>query len=137
MPLDSSAASDGYKGHFRQTVEKAVSRLRPERLEAIKDTIVLVSDVPGMEIVADGVDPRAGVVLDGLAEPGSPAPIAARVFIYQRNIERGVGGVEQLEDAVVEQLDEEIAVAKGEAVEGDAAPRPSSPPAQKTPPRVR
>jgi tetratricopeptide (TPR) repeat protein len=122
---------------FRQTVEKAVSRLRPERLEAIKDTLVLVSDVPGMEIVADGVDPRAGVVLEGLAELGSPAPIAARVFVYQRNIERSVGGVEQLEDALVEQLDEEISIAKGEPIEGEASPRPSSPPAQKPPTRVR
>jgi tetratricopeptide (TPR) repeat protein len=122
---------------FQSAVEKAVSRLGHERLAAIRDALVLVADVPGMEVVADGVDPRAGVLLDGLGEPGSPPPIAARVFVYQRNIERSVAGVEQIEQAILEQLDEEIAYALGETrgPEGPAGASPTS--AQKAPSRVR
>jgi tetratricopeptide (TPR) repeat protein len=93
---------------FQRTVEKAVSRLSPTMLAQFKDAMVLVSDVPGMEIIADGVDPRAGVLFDGVAERGGPPPIAARVFVYQRNIERAVGGFEQLEDEIVGQIEEEL-----------------------------
>jgi Flp pilus assembly protein TadD/predicted Zn-dependent protease with MMP-like domain len=93
---------------FQRTVEKALTRVPEAKLALIKDALVLVSDVPGMEIVADGVDPRAGVVLDAVSEPGAPPPIAARVFVYQRNIERVVGGIEQLEDEIAAQIEEEI-----------------------------
>lgn len=93
---------------FQRTVEKAVTRVPEAKLALIKDALVLVSDLPGMEIVVDGVDPRAGVVLDAMAEPGAPPPIAARVFVYQRNIERVVGGIEQLEDEIAAQIEEEI-----------------------------
>ena len=93
---------------FQRTVEKAITRVPEAKLALIKDALVLVSDVPGVEIVADGVDPRAGVVLDAMAEAGAPPPIAARVFVYQRNIERVVGGIEQLEDEIAAQIEEEI-----------------------------
>jgi|LNFM01.1.fsa_nt_gb tetratricopeptide (TPR) repeat protein len=107
---------------FQRTVEKAVAKLTPDKLAQLKDSLVLVADAPGMEVVADGVDPRAGVLLDAVAAVGEPPPIAQRVFIYQRNIERVVGGIEQVEDEIAAQLEEEIAHVMGAA----AAPQEKS-----------
>ena len=67
-----------------------------------------VSDVPGMELVADGVDPRALVLLDGPAPPSSPPQSATRIFVYQRNIERLAGGPERLEQEITSAFEREI-----------------------------
>ncbi|MEI8255345.1 MAG: hypothetical protein WCJ30_06685, partial [Deltaproteobacteria bacterium] len=74
----------------------------------LTDTLVLVADAPGMEVVCDGVDPRVAVLLDAVRRSDEPGPIAARVFLYQRNIERLRGGIEQIEDEIVYQLTEEV-----------------------------
>jgi tetratricopeptide (TPR) repeat protein len=119
---------------FQRTVEKAITRVPEAKLALIKDALVLVSDVPGMEIVADGVDPRAGVVFDAMADPGAPPPIAARIFVYQRNIERAIGGVEQLEDEIASQIEIEIDVAVSQAL--TVTPPVTAPPT-KSPSRVK
>ena len=93
---------------FHQCVQKALGRLEPEAARHLDDALVLVSDVPGLEIVCDGVDPRIPVLLDGIKPPGGPGPLAARVIVYQHNVERLCGGVEQLEDELALQLAEEI-----------------------------
>lgn len=107
---------------FQRTVEKAVAKLAADKLEQLKDALVLVADAPGMEVVADGVDPRAGILLDAMSAPGAPPPLAQRVFIYQRNIERVVGGIEQVEDEITAQLEEEIAHALGAPAPSDDQP---------------
>lgn len=113
---------------FQKVVERAVSQVEPEYLARIENALVLVADAPGMEVVAEGIDPRIPVLLDGLARPGEPGPLATRVFVYQRNIERLCGGVEQLEDEIAYQLTEEIRHAlehheHDEITEGKPAPR--------------
>jgi hypothetical protein len=67
-----------------------------------------VGDVPGMELVADGVDPRALVLLDGLPPPEGPQTGAQRVFVYQRNVERVAGGEGQIEQEIATALEREI-----------------------------
>lgn len=121
---------------FQRTVEKALARVPESKLALIKDAMVLVSDVPGMEIVADGVDPRAGIVFDGMADPGAPPPLAARVFVYQRNIERSVGGIEMLEDEIAAQIEEELDIASNSAV-AVSAPGAVAVAATKSPSRVK
>ncbi len=123
------------KAVFQQSVEKAVARLPPELLKAIDGTLILVADAPGMEVVADGVDPRAPVLLDGTPPPETPGPLATRVFIYRRNIERLCGGIEQIEDEVASQLEDEIrhVLAHGDGADGVPEGTPAVPAAPATP----
>ncbi|HEY3592267.1 MAG TPA: tetratricopeptide repeat protein, partial [Polyangiaceae bacterium] len=49
---------------FAKSVEKSLGELDPILSRYVRDAAVYVSDVPGLELVADGVDPRALVLLD-------------------------------------------------------------------------
>ncbi len=93
---------------FQKCVERGFAALPAEITAHLHDSLVLVSDAPGMEVVCDGVDPRVAVLLDATRHSDEPGPIAARVFLYQRNIERLCGGIEQLEDEITYQLTEEV-----------------------------
>ncbi|HEX9295167.1 MAG TPA: tetratricopeptide repeat protein [Polyangiaceae bacterium] len=103
---------------FAKTVEKAVLSLDPILSRYVRDASVHVSDVPGIELVADGVDPRALVLLDGLGTPDGPPQSASRIFVYQRNIERLSGGTERLEQEITSAFEREITAT---FLEGDSA----------------
>jgi tetratricopeptide (TPR) repeat protein len=81
---------------FEERVRAAIQGL-PERTARILDgAFVIVGDLPGAEVVAEGVDPRLPVLLDGLSPEGEP-PHASRVFVYRRNIERlGLGSEQEI-----------------------------------------
>jgi Flp pilus assembly protein TadD/predicted Zn-dependent protease with MMP-like domain len=121
---------------FQKTVERALGQLDASLVEHMAEALVLVSDAPGMEVIADGVDPRVPVLLEGIAPTGEPGPLASRVFVYQRNLERVCAGIEQLEDELVFQLTEEIrhalehrdeVAAPRAAGDSKPAPRPPAP----------
>src|SRR5262249_51208889 len=59
---------------FQTLAEKAVASLNPVLQRYVDGADVYVSDMPGMELVADGVDPRALALLDGFAEPEHDHP---------------------------------------------------------------
>jgi Flp pilus assembly protein TadD len=95
---------------FLANVLSVVRGLDPNLASLIDEDAVFVSSVPGAEVVVDGVDPRALLMLDA-APPPEPAEIAAesppattasspparlRLFVYQRNVERLSGSVEQM-----------------------------------------
>jgi tetratricopeptide (TPR) repeat protein len=103
---------------FAKLAEKAVLSLDPVLRRYVRDATVHVSDVPGMELVADGVDPRALVLLDGLGTPDSPPQSATRIFVYQRNIERLAGGSERLEQEITSAFEREITAT---FLEGDSS----------------
>jgi hypothetical protein len=92
-----------------------VKRLPPALAGTIEGALVVVSDVPGPEVVAEGVDPHVGVLIDDLqgadgqavAQEGVPAR-AGRVFVYQRNIERWTDGAGKLEDEILRALEHEL-----------------------------
>ena len=64
-------------------------------------------DVPGAELVVDGVDPRALLILDTpRGEEGERD--TARLFVYQRNVERAAGSLEAMEDELSRALEREI-----------------------------
>lgn len=90
----------------RTTIEALPEALRM----LVAGALVIVSDVPGVELVADGVDPRAGLVLDGLSGPGEP-PAIGRVFVYKRNLERVGGPLEALGAELTELLESELEAA--------------------------
>ncbi len=72
---------------FRSVVDRALEAL-PEELRAlIQSDDVFVADLPGVEVVVEGVDPRALLLLDAISSEDDELP-RARVFVYQRNAER-------------------------------------------------
>jgi tetratricopeptide (TPR) repeat protein len=93
--------------HFERMVQRAIERLDDAHKAVIDGALVVISDAPGPEVVADGVDPRGGVLLDALS-PRDQEPRARRVFIYQRNVERLSEGVANLEEDLAALLENEI-----------------------------
>lgn len=90
---------------FERKVQAAIMRLPEAMRAALEGALVVVGDVPGAEVVAEGVDPRLGVLVDAVStEP----PRAGRLFIYQRNIERTAHGVIGLDDEIAVGIEREL-----------------------------
>lgn len=92
---------------FQLTVERALSNIDAELRGFLRPSEVFVSDLPGVEVVVDGVDPRASLLLDAL-RPEEGQSHTARLFVYQRNVERLAGSLEGLESEISESLEREI-----------------------------
>lgn len=118
------------KEQFLKAIERAVQAIDPKLVKHLEGALVLGADAPGMEVVAEGIDPRAPVLIDGLfpTESGAPLgrPMPVRVYVYERNIERLCGGVETLEDEITFQVSEEIKHALGLPSEGAESPAPAA-----------
>ena len=102
---------------FAQLVRRVIGSLDALLARWVRDADVFIVDVPGAELVVDGVDPRAMMIVDARApdEPDSlvgldaAAPrLQARLFIYQRNVERGAGSIGALEAELLSALEREI-----------------------------
>jgi len=93
---------------FEAAVKAAVAALPVELKTFLREGEVFVSDAPGVEVVVDGVDPRALLLLDGVAGESPSDPPRARVFVYQRNVERLAGTIELIEAEVALALEREI-----------------------------
>lgn len=100
---------------FEAAAKAAVAGLRPELRAFLLEGELFVSDVPGVEVVVDGVDPRALLLLDGVAGEGPAEAPRARVFVYQRNVERLAGTIELVEEEIAAALEREITVSFLEA----------------------
>ncbi len=95
---------------FGALVEGCIRKLDALLGRYIHEAEVFVVDVPGAELVVDGVDPRALMIIDATPREdadGDSRP-RGRIFVYQRNVERASGTVEQLEDEVLAALEREI-----------------------------
>jgi tetratricopeptide (TPR) repeat protein len=100
---------------FERRVQNAVRRLPAELGQAIENCLVVVSDMPGPEVVAEGVDPHIGVLIDDVQDAegkpvgqgGSPTR-AGRVFVYQRNIERFTANAAEVEEEILRALEHEL-----------------------------
>ncbi|MBC7172571.1 MAG: tetratricopeptide repeat protein, partial [Polyangiaceae bacterium] len=55
--------------HFERRVRAAIKRLAPALSDKLEGSLIVVSDLPGIEVVAEGVDPHLVVLLDDVA-PG-------------------------------------------------------------------
>jgi tetratricopeptide (TPR) repeat protein len=102
---------------FERKVQNAVRKLPTALAEAIDGALVVVSDIPGPEVVAEGVDPHIGVLIDDLQDAGgrpvaneAQAERAGRVFVYQRNIERWAETAQDVEDEILQTLEHELAL---------------------------
>jgi tetratricopeptide (TPR) repeat protein len=110
---------------FQTLAQKAVAGLNPVLQRYVSGADVYVSDVPGMELVADGVDPRALVLLDGFHDT-APRPVApafaerdepeddqgprppGRIFVYALNVVRLAGNFDAIEREITLALEREI-----------------------------
>lgn len=93
---------------FEVTAKSAVLSLPDELRIFIREDEVYAADTPGVEVVVDGVDPRALLLLDGVNPRDAAGHPTARVFVYQRNIERLAGSVELVEAEIRSALEREI-----------------------------
>jgi tetratricopeptide (TPR) repeat protein len=96
--------------NFEQRVTEAIEGLPAPLSAALKESLVVISDVPGVEVVADGMDPRAEVLLDE-SNRENDTPSVRCVFFYQRNLERAAGNILNLEDEIKRCLEQEFAAA--------------------------
>jgi len=92
---------------FRQAVDRAIGQLAPKLRACLRTEEIYVADAPGVEVVVDGVDPRAAVLLDAMKSPEERTN-SARAFIYQRNIERLAASLGALDRELVAALEREI-----------------------------
>jgi len=92
---------------FSTVVRTAIEKLDLVLARHVREAEVYVVDLPGAELVVDGVDPRALLALDTPpSESGTPARV--RVFVYQRNVERAAGSLEAMEAELGAALEREV-----------------------------
>jgi tetratricopeptide (TPR) repeat protein len=92
---------------FHVTVDRAIQTLSKEHRDYLRPGEVYLADVPGVEAVVDGVDPRTAVLLDAL--PGDNGNLAsARLFVYQNNVERLAGGITGVEREIKAAIEREV-----------------------------
>jgi tetratricopeptide (TPR) repeat protein len=92
---------------FATVVRTAIEKLDLVLARYVREAEVFVVDVPGAELVVDGVDPRALLVLDTPpVEEGAPQRV--RVFVYQRNVERAAGSLEAMDAELAAALEREV-----------------------------
>jgi tetratricopeptide (TPR) repeat protein len=93
---------------FGAMVKASLHKLDAVLASYVREADVYILDVPGAELVVDGIDPRAlAIIVDARGADGD-APPRARVFVYQRNVERAAGSPEALEDELSRALEREI-----------------------------
>ncbi|MFO0679890.1 MAG: tetratricopeptide repeat protein [Polyangiaceae bacterium] len=107
---------------FATIVKNVISKLDVVLARYIREADVYVVDVPGAELVVDGVDPRALMIVDTPPNQDEDDVPRGRIFVYQRNIERAASSVESLEDELTRALEREITAVFLEREPGDSPP---------------
>jgi tetratricopeptide (TPR) repeat protein len=96
---------------FERQVQTAIARLSQPLERHLDGALVVVSDIPGAEVVAEGVDPRVGVLVDAPMSDEANDRRVLHVFVYQRNIERVVSGLLGIEEEILHSLTRELKAA--------------------------
>ncbi len=91
---------------FERRVRKAIAGLPTDLAAPLDGALVFVDELPGAEIVCEGLDPRAPLWADDL--PLDEDQTLRRIFVYQWNVERLVPTPEALDGTLRELLAEEI-----------------------------
>jgi Tfp pilus assembly protein PilF len=92
---------------FAPVVRGVIEKLDLVLARFVREAEVYVVDLPGAELVVDGVDPRALLVLDTPpTEEGVPPRV--RIFVYQRNVERAAGSLESMDTELSTALEREV-----------------------------
>ncbi len=93
---------------FATLVQNVVLKLDTVFAAYVREADVYIVDVPGAELVVDGIDPRAPMLLESPPPREEGAMPKARLFVYQRNVERVSGSVEAIEEEMLHALEREI-----------------------------
>jgi tetratricopeptide (TPR) repeat protein len=106
---------------FVLLVRQVLSKLDALLARYVRDAEVYCFDVVGAELVVDGVDPRALVLVDAPAPPPPAAvgaegarpeattpPTKPRIFVYQRSVERAAGSLDLVEEELARALEHEV-----------------------------
>ena len=97
---------------FERRVGEALRRLPAELQAAIEGALVLVEEMPGAEIVAEGFDPRSPVLADQVDLTKDEQ--LTRLVVYQRNFEKLVADPGMVDTALEAMLVEELGRAFGD-----------------------
>jgi tetratricopeptide (TPR) repeat protein len=92
---------------FGAMVERVIAKCHALLGRFVREAEVYVVDLPGSELIVEGVDPRAMVILDTPPSPQDDRPVG-RIFIYQRNVERVAGSLDALEDELFAAVEREV-----------------------------
>lgn len=99
---------------FGQTVRAAITSLDALLGRYVRQADVYVVDLPGPEVVVDGVDPRTLLIVDQ-APPNDDARVVERgdlgrlrIFVYQRNVERAAGSLDAMTEELNAALEREL-----------------------------
>lgn len=92
---------------FEKIVQAALRELPEELAQRLEGNLIMVTDLPGLEVVAEGVDPRTPLLLDELATK-SGGDEQRRLFVYQRNFERLIRHPLEIQENVQEILQREL-----------------------------
>jgi len=102
---------------FIAATQKAVLSVTP-RLRAYLDSQeIFVSDLPGVEVIVEGADPRTPILVDPLEDTET----RVRVFVYQNNIERMAGSIDRVGEEIRDAIEREVAAV---LMSDDLAPPP-------------
>lgn len=95
---------------FAARAREAIARLPAPLCAALANAQIIVSDCPGAEVVADGIDPRLPVLLDTTQRSATSTAETSitRVFVYQRNVERVAEDSAQVNDEIERALEDEL-----------------------------
>jgi hypothetical protein len=97
-----------------------VRELEPKLREFMERAELFVADLPGPEVVVDGVDPRTPVLIDALLvgpedEDGEasvvPEQVSMRVFLYALNVLRSAAGLHAVQQCITDALRIELGAA--------------------------
>ncbi len=108
--LDATRAPPGWAPSaetFASVVRAGIEKLDLVLARYVREAEVYVVDLPGAELVVDGVDPRALLVLD-TPPTDEGAPSRVRIFVYQRNVERAAGGLDAMDAELGAALEREV-----------------------------
>jgi tetratricopeptide (TPR) repeat protein len=93
---------------FANIVQGVVTKLDAVFATYVREADVFIVDVPGAELVVDGIDPRALMLLESPPPRDETEPARARLFVYQRNLERAAGALDAVEEEMLHALEREI-----------------------------
>ncbi len=108
MPAWAPSAADLHRRVIEILAEVPARYLqRPDEPEA--NLVVLVHESPALELVLEGIDPRAMVLALGLRQHGDQETALTGISIYRRNLVRASHNIEEFERELDRSLREELA----------------------------
>lgn len=118
------------RSSFRTAALAAWEQVPQPTRAGIEGVELFVTDLPGAEMIAEGVDPRSFLMLELLPDAQDAAlhaPLPSgnlRVFIYKKNVERAGAGPETLTQDIASAISQELQrLLNGNLTPGGAAPR--------------